>query len=128
MIGWWFIVSTQTPDEIDQADQINRRAAALAQWEIRADGIRWIEDLVQAGKATKLSGSGYPNRYTALAADVLPLISARYATPASLARLSLADDEYVPLWKQHKLIEWQVERIEACPPEKLLTIVVWDLS
>lgn len=38
------------------------------------DGIRWIEHLTEAGKASKLAGGGYPNRYTARAGDVLPLI------------------------------------------------------
>ncbi len=36
--------------------------------------IRWIEHLTEAGKAIKLAGGGYPNRYTARAGDVLPLI------------------------------------------------------
>lgn len=39
MIGWWIIVSTQTPEERDRADQDTRRAAILAQWEAGAEGI-----------------------------------------------------------------------------------------
>ena len=44
MIGWWIVISTQSPEERDRADQ---EAPA---------------------------GGGYPNRYTARAGDVLPLI------------------------------------------------------
>lgn len=65
MIGWWIVVSTHSPEERDRADQEARRAAILAQWETGADGIRWIEQLTDAGKATKFAGGGYPNRYTA---------------------------------------------------------------
>lgn len=41
MIGWWIVVSTQTPEERDKADQESRRAAILAQWDTGANGIRW---------------------------------------------------------------------------------------
>lgn len=74
MIGWWIVISTHSPEECDRADAKACRAAILAQWEAGAEGLRWIEKLVKQGKAAKVSGSGYPNRYISRAGDVLPLI------------------------------------------------------
>lgn len=54
MIGWWIVVSTQSPEERDRADQEARRAATLAMWEDGAEGIRWLEALTEAGEAAKL--------------------------------------------------------------------------
>ena len=38
-------------------------------------GIEWMKDLVNDGKATVRATGGYPDTYTALACDVLPLIA-----------------------------------------------------
>lgn len=62
----------QTSEERDAA--IDRKAVILAIWKDRAEGISWLEALTEAGEAARLPGNGYPNYYTARAADVLPLI------------------------------------------------------
>lgn len=124
MIGWWIVVSTQSPRERDQADQEGRRAAILAQWEAGADGIRWIERLTREGKAEKLTGGGYPNRYTAQAADVLPLL---VAAPPPPGPVIVGDDYAIPAnWRG--AMELHADRIEACPPDHRLTIDAWDQS
>lgn len=125
MIGWWIVVSTQTPQERDQADQDTRRAAILAQWEAGAEGIRWVEQLAEQGKAAKLSGSGYPNRYTAQARDVLPLLGV--APPAAGGTLIIGDDYVMPSNWRGK-IELHAERVAACPADHVLTIDAWDQS
>lgn len=75
MLGWWIVISMQTPEERDRADQDTRRAALLANWEASVHGSRWVHRLVEQGKATQLSSGGYPNRFTAQACDVLPLLT-----------------------------------------------------
>lgn len=125
MIGWWIVVSTQSPRERDQADQEDRRAAILAQWEAGADGIRWIERLTQEGRADKLAGGGYPNRYTAKASDVLPLLTIDPPLPAG--PVIFGDDYALPAnWRG--TIELHPERIQACAPDHMLTIDAWDQS
>ena len=131
MIGWWIVISNQVPEERDRADQDARRAAILAQWEAGADGIRWVEQLAEQGKAAKLSGSGYPNRYTAQARDVLPLIEGGGIQPPKEGVWIFGIDEgeeyaQPPGWLGK--IELHTDRIAACPADCVLTIDAWDQS
>lgn len=131
MIGWWIVVSTHGPEERDKTDQESRRAAILAQWEAGAEGIRWIEHLSIEGKATKLSGSGYPNRYTAKAADVLPLIEGGGIQPPKDGMWVFGIDEseeyaQPPGWMSK--LEVHADRVAACPVGHVLTIDAWNQS
>ncbi len=51
MLGYWIVVSTQTPEERDAI--IDRKKSVLAEWETGVGGIRWLEKLIEEGKATK---------------------------------------------------------------------------
>jgi hypothetical protein len=131
MIGWWIVVSTQTPEECDRADQDARRAAILAQWDAGAGGIRWLERLTAEGRATKLSGGGYPNRYTARAGDVLPLIEGDGIQPPKDGMWIFGIDEgeeyaQPPGWMGK--VEVHTDRVAACPAAQVLTIDAWDQS
>jgi hypothetical protein len=131
MIGWWIVISTQSPEERDRADQETRRAAILAQWETGADGIRWLELLTEKGKAERLSGGGYPNRYTATAADVLPLIEGGGIQPPKDGMWIFGMDEgeeyaQPPGWMGK--LEVHADRVAACPVKQVLTIDAWDQS
>jgi hypothetical protein len=132
MIGWWIVVSTHSPEERDRADQEARRAAILAQWETGADGIRWIEQLTDAGKAAKLAGGGYPNRYTARAGDVLPLIDGGGIQPPKDGVWIFGIDEgeeyaQPPGW-MGKVEVHAESRVVACLADQVLTIDAWDQS
>ncbi|HEY9222698.1 MAG TPA: hypothetical protein VIP27_00920 [Variovorax sp.] len=59
MLGYWIVISTQTPEERDAV--FDRKNSVLAEWETGVGGIRWLEALVEEGKTTKLRGDGYPN-------------------------------------------------------------------
>lgn len=131
MIGWWIVVSTHSPEECDCANQEARRAAILAQWETGADGIRWIEHLSAEGKATKLTGGGYPNRYTAKAADVLQLIEGGGIQPPKDGVWIFGIDEgeeyaQPPGWMGK--VKVHADRVAACPADQVLTIDAWDQS
>lgn len=110
-------------DAVDElrADQEAHRAAILAQLETGADGIRWIEYLTEVGKAAKLAGGGYPNRYTAKAADVLPLIEGRSIQPAKDGVWIFGIDEgeeyaQPPGWMGK--VEVHADRVAACPADQ----------
>jgi hypothetical protein len=98
------------------------KEAFLASWEAGLFGADWIAQLCQQGKATQLTFNGFPNRYTASADVIAPLL---------LTGIAEAQDGEFP---QDKLTAWpgsitmHGERITACRPGQLLTIEVWDQS
>lgn len=109
MMGWWIVVSQGQPDGV-MIDKVD----TLASWETGLSGLRWLNNLVASGKARKLRGDGYPNRYEARAADVLPL----------LAEVTGRIDFTYKLFKP----KFDRKRIAACPSDSVVTIDAWDQS
>ena len=97
----------------------------------RIGGLDWIETLRKEGKATQLKNGGYPNRYTAMAADVLPLIQGDGVKPVDDGIWTFGVDEgeeYAtpPGWMGTPNL--RLDNIQSCPSDALLTIDAWDLS
>lgn len=92
----------------------------------------WLEKLVvEEGKATKLRGDGYPNRYTSTADIVLPLITGDAIKPADDGIWVFGMDEgegyaQPPGWMGK--VNLRPERIRTCPTDAALTIDAWDQS
>lgn len=109
MLGWWIVIKEGRAE-----GELMARGDALASWGAGLFDLHWLNALVAAGKAQKLRGGGYPNRYEARAADVLPLL----------------DEITGHIDFMHQLFKPTLdrERIAACPPNRLLIIDVWDQS
>ena len=129
MLGYWIVVATQTREE--RVAIVDRKKSVLAEWETGVGGIRWLEKLVEEGKATKLRGDGYPNRYTSTADIVLPLITGDAIKPADDGIWVFGMDEgeeyaQPPGWMGK--VNLRPERIRTCPTDAALTIDAWDQS
>ncbi|MDO5692712.1 MAG: hypothetical protein Q4G70_09565 [Pseudomonadota bacterium] len=131
MMGWWIIISRLNVQEYERADKETHRAAVLAQWEVGVNGLHWLDRLINEHKAVQLSFNGYPNRYTALAEDIFPLLKNAGIQPPreGLTIIGLDEgEEYVqpPGWIGD--IEMHADRMATCPSDLMLTIDAWDQS
>jgi len=124
MIGWWIVISTQTPEERSRhAD--DRKEFILATWEVGLGGLAWLERLVEKGIVQKVRADGYPNMYIAPANAVIPLLAD--GPPAQNGAAIIGDDYVMPArWVSQ--VEIYPDRMAACPSAHHLTIEAWDLS
>lgn len=131
MIGWWFLVLAQAPEErarivaaVPRSEK--EQSTILASWEINVAGIDWIDQLVAAGKAVQVLSGGYPSRYRAMASDVLPLIAD--GPPAADTGFAVIGDDYVMSRAWCGNVTLHQDRMATCLPSQVLTIEVWDQS
>jgi hypothetical protein len=125
MLGWHVSVYRQKDGGRSPATAKSEEGTRLAVWQADVGGLKWIHELVKAGKAIDLLGNGYPNRYTAVAENLIPHIS---ATPP-LARehwLLEAGDIVTDQWVG-KTVTDPIE-ITQCRPDEWLLIEAWDES
>jgi hypothetical protein len=97
----------------------------LAVWQTGLGGLDWIQELVEANKATDLGGNGYPCRYTATAGNLI----AQITDEPPGARPVWAFEEHDILtekWEGKTLIDRAA--IAVCRPDEWLLIVAWDES
>ena len=97
----------------------------MATWETNVHGADWIQRLVKEGRVTQLQAGGYPSRYTARAGDVLPLLAG--GTPVHDGPTGSGEDVVMPGKRFGNTIIHR-DKIARCPPDKVLTIDVWDKS
>lgn len=110
MSGWWIVVDPRAPAERDASD--DKLSPLLASWGANVFNTRWLKSLVSEGKAKQHSFSGYPNRFTAKASDILPII----------AELAHSTNDGVADVTIHE------EKLAIIPIDQILTIDVWDIS
>ena len=114
MLGWEIFVDRQNPQQ------------QVARWRTGVLGARWLGELVKEGKATDLGGNnGYPDRYQVAARVLLPILAS--GPPAHDSPLVIGDDYVLPPgWNDRLQFDRTVA--EACDPNEILNIEVWDQS
>jgi hypothetical protein len=125
MLGWHITVYRQAEGGASPATSRSMTGARLAVWQTGVGGVRWLDELVKAGKAIDLGGDGYPSQYTAPARELLPRISVN----PPLARepwLSDPGDTLSEKWEGKTVID--ADEIAACLPDEWLTVEAWDES
>lgn len=124
MLGWGISIAAHTPGEVEDRPEI-RNNNMLAKWEVGPGGLDWITAMVKSGKAEQHSYNGYPNRYTAKAGDLLPLL--QEGPPSHTGPAIIGDDYAIPQNWRAQIVMFE-EKIAACEPHQTLTIDAWDLS
>jgi hypothetical protein len=125
MLGWHISVFKQRNDGASAATWESEPGSRLAVWQTSLGGLDWLEELVKAGKAISLGGSGYPCRYTATAEHVIPRI---IETPpgARTVWVSGAGDIITDKWEGKTVVD--SEAAAQCRPDEWLLVEAWDES
>jgi hypothetical protein len=122
MLGWQIDIHRQVPGE---SPENPTKESLLATWTTSLGGLDWLDVLVKEGKAVDLGGNGYPCRYTATAANVLPKISS--GPPHHKGSLVIGDNYVLPGgWVGKARIDHS--KISQCLPDEQLIIEAWDQS
>jgi len=115
MLGWEAFVFRQP---------VGGERVLLASWRTSVFGLRWLDDLVAAGKAFDLGGNGYPNLYTVAAEVLLPILGK--GLPENDSPLVIGEDYVLPAqWSGS--ITWRGDTANCAHGDQLL-IEAWDQS
>ena len=125
MLGWYISVYRLPKAGYKPAEKLPKQASCIARWEADVEGTRWLDNLVQKGRALVLSEFGYPDRYTARATDILPIL--RSGPPFEQLKRPLEEFLTTP-----PTSDWRggfdAAAADACQPNEWLVIEVWDQS
>jgi len=116
MLGWKVYITQES---------ITDKPESLISWTTGIGGLDWLDQLVKGGFAQDLGGNGYPNRYSAKAAVLLPRLI--QSLPNYDGEFVIGDD-YVLSDGKHWGIKLNQSKIDACRPETALIIEAWDES
>lgn len=111
-------------EQIDSLRDGFARGDRLAVWQSGVDGLRWIDDIVEAGSAIAAKKNGYPSVFYAKAHDVLPRMDA--PPGARDVWVYGPDDILSDKWAGKTVINQ--EAVAACAPDEWLLIEAWDES
>ena len=127
MLGWQIYVN-RSPSRAGESafEESLKNETLLASWLTGLNGCKWIDQLVDQGRAKSLgSYGGYPRSYSAKAEFVIPLILS--LQPKSDGPLVVGED-YAHIGGFNSDIELFLDRIKACPLDEVLSIEAWDQS
>jgi hypothetical protein len=125
MLGWHISVYLQKDGGASPATGESIEGTRLAVWQTGLDGLRWIDELVEAGKAISLGGDGYPLRFTSAAKYIVPRIIEQ-PPQARSAWVFAAGDILTDKWEGKTAINRAAA--ERCLPDEWLLITAWDES
>ena len=125
MLGWHISVYRQEGDGSKPEAFETPRGVRIAVWQAELRGLDWVEQLIGEGKATHLGGNGYPFRFAAQAALVLPIFT---DGPPEAREPWVTDpgDVLTSKWKGKTTID--EEAVKSCEPGEWLIIEAWDES
>jgi hypothetical protein len=115
MLGWWIVIRRRDAGELE----------FVAKWEASIGGTDWLDKLVADGRAVQLTFDGYPNRFEAMADEVIPLI--RNGPPDHEGPLIIGDD-YVSIGGWARKFRFYDGEAQKCKPNEQLQIDAWDQS
>lgn len=125
MLGWHISVFRQKGDGLAPATDMSEQGARLAVWQTGWEGLRWIDDLVEDGKAIALATDGYPTTYTGQAEHLIPwIVNGPPGAHRTWVRESF--DVVTDQWEGKTLIDQAA--VNDCRPEEWLVIEAWDES
>ena len=116
MLGWKICITQESSTD---------KSEYLMIWSAGIGGLDWLDQLVKDGLAQDLGGNGYPCRYSAKAAVLLPRVVP--VLPNYEGKFVIGDD-YVLAGGEHWGIKLNQSKIDACSPEETLIIEAWDES
>ena len=125
MLGWHVSVCKQSQGGDKPPEFATPVGARLAVWQTNWMGLDWLHKLVEQSRALDLGGNGYPNRFTAPARTIGPVLLDG-PPHANLRWVSDADDITGPDWEGRTTLDH--EAIRRCDPAHWLVIVSWDES
>jgi hypothetical protein len=125
MLGWHISVFRQQNDGASPATAESEHGTRLAVWQTGLGGLGWLQELVKAGNAIDLGGSGYPCRYTATAEYLVPRI---IGTPPGARDVWIyqAGDIITDKWEGRTVVDR--EAAAQCRPNEWLLVEAWDES
>lgn len=117
MLGWEVLVFRHGEDVSFES--------TWARWLTSPWGLKWLDELVAAKKATDLGGNGYPNRYLLTAGEFVRALSA--GIPPSDGPAVFGDNYLLPPgWGSGVRVDAQA--LSACPEDAMLIVEAWDQS
>ena len=100
-------------------------ASRVAEWQADVDGIDWLDQLANEGRAVSLGGDGYPFRYT-IQTTILSSFLSSGPPGAREHWLRESGDIVTEDWKGETTVYEGV--LTGCQPNEWLMIEVWDES
>jgi hypothetical protein len=125
MIGWNISVYLQETGGAEPATAESEPGSRIAVWQTGAGGLEWLHALVKQGHAIDLLGNGYPNRYTAQAKQLLPVIAAGPPC-ANQSWICGKDDVIGSGWAGETTFDEGLAH--ECAADEWLMVVAWDES
>lgn len=128
MLGWMISVY----DHITSDPRDHRRLdkeRCVAQWQASLGGVRWMDGMVERSEALLFSSVGYPEIYVTSALNIKNAL--RFGIPKGksppVIGIDPGDEYYLPAnWVGDKRLN--MERLQAIPDARLMTVEAWDLS
>jgi hypothetical protein len=125
MLGWHISIYRQTDEGKSPATFESPEGSRLAVWQAGVGGLDWLSKLIDEGKAISLGGSGYPYRFTATAAHLIPHFIE--SPPQAHDKWLLgAGDIVTDNWEGKTVIDGNAAT--QCRPDEWLLVEAWDES